>query len=65
MGIGYCPFKCSFCASSVSKNRTRRIRPAKKIFEEMKTLHEKYSFSFFVFFDPLLFIFCLEELEIY
>ncbi len=53
MGSRFCPYNCSFCASSTSAKRIRKARPAKSVFEEMKILNEKYDFSFFVFFDPL------------
>lgn len=45
-----CPFGCNFCANNVW-NKTLRMRSAKNVYEEIKSLKEKYGYNSFMFFD--------------
>lgn len=45
-----CPFGCNFCANNVWK-KTLRMRSPYNVFEEVKSLRDKYGYTAFMFFD--------------
>lgn len=52
-GSKSCPFNCSFCTETIF-NGVYRKKDAKKVFQEMKTLYEKYGIQLFFMSDALI-----------
>lgn len=42
-----CPYKCSFCCTSVFWGRKNRVKPAKSLVKEMRCLSNKYGINVF------------------